>query len=203
MATPDEVSNECSLTSVEAVRTRDPEAKKQQLFEAALAEFAAHGVAGARVERLAKRAGISPGLVYSFYEGKDQLFDAVFDHIVERAVAMVPIDADRLPEYAAGLYDAGLSYPGVGRFMTWYQLERGRAAAPASAVAAMSEKAAAIRDAQRRGTVTSALPAEQILALVLSIANMWSQPGEDLLTLVPEASRRQAIIDAVARLVRP
>jgi AcrR family transcriptional regulator len=186
-----------------AVRTRDPEAKKQQLFEAALAEFAAHGVAGARVERLAKRAGISPGLVYSFYEGKEQLFDAVFDHIVERAVAMVPIDADHLPEYAAGLYDAGLAYPEVARFMTWYQLERGQSAVPASAAAAMNEKTAAIRDAQRRGTVTSAMPPEQILALVLSIANMWSQPGEDLLALVPESSRRKVIIDSVARLAEP
>jgi AcrR family transcriptional regulator len=185
------------------VRTRDPEAKKQQLFEAALAEFAAHGVAGARVERLARRAGISPGLVYSFYEGKEQLFDAVFDHIVERAVAMVPIDADHLAEYAAGLYDAGLAYPEVARFMTWYQLERGQSAVPASAAAAMNEKAAAIRDAQRRGTVTSAMPPEQILALVLSIANMWSQPGEDLFALVPEASRRKVIIDAVARLAGP
>ncbi len=36
--------------------------------------------------------------------------------------------------------------------MTWYRLERGQSAVPASAVAAMSEKAAAIRDAQRCGT---------------------------------------------------
>jgi AcrR family transcriptional regulator len=185
------------------VRTRDPEAKKQQLFEAALAEFAAHGVAGARVERLARRAGISPGLVYSFYEGKEQLFDAVFDHIVERATATVPIDADHLPQYAAGLYDAGLAYPDVARFMTWYQLERGQSALPASAAAAMNDKAAAIEDAQRRGTVTSAMPPEHILALVLSIASMWTQSGEDILTFVPAADRRQVIIDAVARLVEP
>lgn len=185
------------------MRTRDPEAKKQQLFEAALAEFAAHGVAGARVERLARRAGISPGLVYSFYQGKEQLFDAVFDHIVGRAATMVPIDADHLPQYAAGLYDAGLAHPEVARFMTWYQLERGQSAAPASAVAAMNDKAAAIRDAQRRGTVTSAMPAGQILALVLSIASMWGQPGEDLLALVPQTGRRKAIIDAVARLIEP
>jgi hypothetical protein len=39
--------------------------------------------------------------------------------------------------------------------------------------------------------------------LVLSIANMWSQPGEDLLALVPKPGRRKAIIDAVARLVEP
>jgi AcrR family transcriptional regulator len=185
------------------VRTRDPEGKKQQLFAAALAEFADHGVAGARVERLARRAGISPGLVYSFYEGKEQLFDAVFDHIVERATAMVPVDADHLPEYAARLYDAGLAHPEVARFMTWYQLERGQSAMPASVRAATDEKVSAIAGAQRRGTVTSALPPEQTLALVLAIASMWSQPGEDLLALVPETSRRKLIADAVARLVEP
>src|SRR4051812_5704933 len=98
------LSNERSLTSVRVVRTRDPEGKKQQLFDAALAEFTEFGVAGARVDRLAKRAGISPGLVYSFYKGKAELFDAVFDHIVELTVASVPIDADRLPEYAGQLH---------------------------------------------------------------------------------------------------
>ena len=48
------------------MRTRDPETKRRLLLEAALEEFAAYGVAGARVDRLAKRAGISAGLVYSF-----------------------------------------------------------------------------------------------------------------------------------------
>jgi AcrR family transcriptional regulator len=185
------------------VRTRDPEAKRQQLFEGALAEFATYGEAGARVERLARRAGISPGLVYSFYESKSELFDAVFDHIVERATSMVPIDADHLPEYAAGLYDAGRAHPEVARFMTWYQLERGESALPASVQAATDEKIAAITEAQRGGAVTGAMAPEQILALVLSIASMWNQPGEDLLALVPETSRRKVITDAVARLVEP
>jgi hypothetical protein len=67
----------------------------------------------------------------------------------------------------------------------------------------MNEKVSAITDAQRRGTVTSAMPPEQILTLVLAIASMWSQPGEDLLALVPETSRRKLITDAVARLVEP
>ncbi|MFE6487905.1 TetR/AcrR family transcriptional regulator, partial [Streptomyces sp. NPDC057757] len=87
------------------MRTRDPEAKKKQLFEAALAEFAAFGLAGARVDRLAERAGISPGLVYSFYKGKAELYDALFEDIVELTVSSVPIDADHLPEYAGALHD--------------------------------------------------------------------------------------------------
>jgi AcrR family transcriptional regulator len=185
------------------VWTRDPEAKRQKLLEAALAEFAAHGIAGARVTRLAKRADISPGLVYSFCEGKSELFEVVFDHVVKPAGATVPIDADHLPEHAADLYDAGLAHPEVARFMIWHQLERPESAMPASVKAAMSDKVAAIRDAQQRGTVTDAMPPEQILALSIAIANMWNQPGECLRTLVPEADRRKVIIDAVARLVEP
>ncbi len=185
------------------MRTRDPESKRQQLFEAALTEFAQYGAAGARIDRLARRAGISAGLVYAFYDGKDQLFDAVFDQIAALTISAVPVDADHLPQYAARLYDAGLGHPQVVRFMTWYQLERGESAQRAAVTAAMADKVAAIKDAQKRGTVTAAIPAAQILALVLTIANMWNQSGEELLTLVPAGKRRKVIIDAVARLTAP
>lgn len=185
------------------MRTRDPEAKRQQLFGAALAEFAEFGMAGARIDRLAGRAGISPGLVYSFYAGKAELFDAVFDHIVGLTISTVPIDADHLPQYAARLHDAAADHPEAVRFLTWYQLERGEAAHRATVTVAMREKVAAIKGAQQRGTVTSAIPAPQILALVLTIAGMWNQSSEDLLSLVPAGKRRKVIIEAVARLTAP
>jgi AcrR family transcriptional regulator len=185
------------------VRTRDPEAKRQQLFDAALAEFAEFGLAGARVDRTAKRAGISPGLVYSFYQGKDELFDAVFDQIVELTVSTVPIDADDLPEYAGRLHDAGTANPAAVRFLMWYHLERGEFAQRAAVAASMSEKIEAISQAQRRGTVTRARPAAHILVLVLALANMWHQPGEDVANLVPEPQRRAIVIDAVAALIAP
>jgi AcrR family transcriptional regulator len=168
-----------------------------------LAEFAEFGLAGARVERLAKRAGVSAGLVYSFYEGKEELFDSVFDQIVELTVATVPIDADDLPQYAARLYDGGVEHPEIARFMSWYQLERGHTSQRTAVADAMNAKVDAIRGAQRRGTVTSAMPAGVVLAIVLGIANIWNQPSEDLRALVPEGGRRQAVIDAVARLVTP
>ncbi|MEV0044891.1 TetR/AcrR family transcriptional regulator [Nocardia rhamnosiphila] len=82
-----------------------------------LCVFAEFGLAGARIDRPARRAGISAGLVYSFYEGKGELFDAVFDVIVEMTVATVPLDGDRLPEYAGQLYDAGLAHPEMMRFL--------------------------------------------------------------------------------------
>lgn len=186
------------------MRTRDPETKRRLLLEAALEEFAAHGVAGARVDRLAKRAGISAGLVYSFYENKDSLFDAVFDLIVEQTVAGIPIDADDLGEYAGQLCDAGMGRPDVLRFVAWYQLERGGPASRrASTSAAMTDKVAAIADAQARGVVTGHVAPGEILALVLTLANMWQLREPEFLDLVEQDRRRAAMVDAVRRLTAP
>ncbi|ASU58477.1 MULTISPECIES: TetR family transcriptional regulator [Nocardiopsis] len=183
--------------------TRDPDRKRQQLMEAALAEFAEYGVAGARVDRLAKRAGISPGLVYSFFAGKEGLFEAVHEAIVEQTVGAVPIDADDLPGYAGRLHDAAAQHPQVMRFLTWYALER--AERPVSEIVArsMDEKITAIEAAQRSGTVRSDRPAGEILALVLTLANMWQHHTEDVGHLVTDAQRRAIVTDAVRRLVTP
>ena len=186
------------------MRSRDPEKKRQLLLEAALAEFAAYGVAGARIDRLAKRAGVSAGLVYSFYENKDGLFEAVFDLIVEQTVSAVPIDADDLGEYAGRLYDAGTANPDVLRFVAWYQLERGKSAARrASTTAAMADKVAAIAEAQARGVVTDTLSPGAMLALALALANMWQLREPEFLDLVEPDRRRATVVDAVRRLTAP
>jgi AcrR family transcriptional regulator len=186
------------------MRTRDPETKRRLLLTAALTEFATHGVAGARIDRIAKGAGVSAGLVYSFYENKDGLFEAVYDLIVEQTVATVPIDADDLGEYAGRLFDGGLGNPEVMRFVTWYELERGASAGlRASTSAAMGEKVDAVEAAQRRGVVSDRFTAGQVLALVLDLANMWQLQNADYLGLVPEQQRRETVVGAVRRLVEP
>ena len=44
-------------TATETTKRRDAEATKARILEAATAEFAAHGIAGARVDRIAASAG--------------------------------------------------------------------------------------------------------------------------------------------------
>lgn len=101
--------------SFDSATTGDLERKRQQLLEGALAEFAEHCIA--------TRAGVSAGPVYSFCENKEGLFEAVYDSIAEQTVSSLPIDAGNLPEYAGGLYDAGLEHPEVMRLVAWYALE--------------------------------------------------------------------------------
>ena len=62
---------------VMATATRDAEATKARLLAAATAEFAAYGVAGARVDRIAGAAQANKQLIYAYFGSKDDLFDAV------------------------------------------------------------------------------------------------------------------------------
>jgi len=51
------------------------------LLEAAREVFAAHGLEGARVDDIARRAGVNKQLVYHYFENKDGLYTAVLEHV--------------------------------------------------------------------------------------------------------------------------
>lgn len=61
-------------TSQSARRTRDPEAKRVAILAAAQEEFAEHGFAGATIRAIARRAGVTHGLVMLHFSSKEQLF---------------------------------------------------------------------------------------------------------------------------------
>ncbi|BDG06084.1 TetR/AcrR family transcriptional regulator [Anaeromyxobacter oryzae] len=52
-------------------------AAREGLLDAARTEFAAHGLAGARVEDIARRAGLSKGAFYLHFDTKEQVFEAL------------------------------------------------------------------------------------------------------------------------------
>jgi AcrR family transcriptional regulator len=69
--------------------------KRARVLEAARACFGEMGFAGATVEAIALRAGVSNGLLYQFFRGKDHLFEVVLREIIADWVrAIAPGDAD-------------------------------------------------------------------------------------------------------------
>ncbi|MBT3536704.1 MAG: TetR family transcriptional regulator [Rhodospirillaceae bacterium] len=58
---------------------RDPEAARQRILAAALAEFSEKGLGGARVDVIAKRAGANKRMLYHYFGNKDDLFLAVLE----------------------------------------------------------------------------------------------------------------------------
>ena len=185
--------------------TRDADATRARLLASARKEFAAYGIAGARVDRIAADSLSNKAQIYHYFGSKDGLFDAVFTEMCVDTVSDVPIDAADLPGYAARLFDSYEQRPWVQRLATWYRLERGADVDPLELVVASNKaKVAAIASAQRAGRVADTFSAVDLLGLVLHLSGFWSSnvPEYDLLVARhSRAHRRRVVIAAVTALV--
>ncbi len=68
---------------------RDPDAVRRRILDAAAAEFATVGFAGARVDRIARRARINKRMLYHYFGDKQGLYGAV---LTERLVGLTSVD---------------------------------------------------------------------------------------------------------------
>ena len=65
---------------------RRKEERPQEIADAAFSAFAENGYAGTRVDDVAKRAGVSKGLMYLYFKTKEELFKAVIKNVVIKRV---------------------------------------------------------------------------------------------------------------------
>src|SRR5918911_4454076 len=72
---------------------RLPEERPRQILEAALEVFGERGLAGARLDDIAKRPGVSKGTIYLYFPSKEALFVEV---IREMVIANIERQAGRL-----------------------------------------------------------------------------------------------------------
>lgn len=75
--------NDVTRADVAAVakpRTRDAEATKARILEAAKREFARNGLGGARVDVIAEKAKANKRMIYHYFEGKESLFQTVLEN---------------------------------------------------------------------------------------------------------------------------
>ena len=149
---------------------------RQRILVAATAEFAEHGIAGARVDRIAATTPINKSQIYSYFGSKDKLFDAVFAARVETDVEATPLDAGDLPDYAARLYDTYLNDPDLVRLLAWARLERTPTGALFSHVPDRdSDVLAAIADSQARGVLVDDIAPEDLWSMLIALASTWAQ----------------------------
>jgi AcrR family transcriptional regulator len=80
-----------------ARRRRRKDARPAEILDAAMLEFAQKGYAGAKLTDVARRAGISHGLVYNYFDTKEALFRALF-----RARLVDSLDSARIPHSFSG-----------------------------------------------------------------------------------------------------
>ncbi len=64
-----------------AIRPRDMQRSRAEILRAAVSEFAAAGFEGARVDRIAARAGLNKVLIYRYFGNKEDLYLAVLREV--------------------------------------------------------------------------------------------------------------------------
>jgi AcrR family transcriptional regulator len=180
---------------------RDANATRARILEAAAVEFAAHGLAGARVDRLAELAGANKQRIYANFGSKEGLFDATLEGKIGELLDTVPFDADDLPGYSERLFDFTLAHPELIRLVLWHSLERPGAVEPAGGPTA--RKVAMLGRAQQAGVVADYLPADRLVTLILGLvhASLLLGPRSDNPAEI--AAQRAAVRSAVQRLVTP
>jgi AcrR family transcriptional regulator len=151
---------------------RNAEATKERILEAALAEFSAHGIAGARVDRIAQAAKCNKNLIYIYFEDKESLFETVLGKHLMRVHEEYPFTPDDLPGYAAKVFDFAITNPDLMRLVAWSTLENPKGSAERAA--SLGGKLTALTEAQQNGQVGTAFTPDFLLVAILSLATAWS-----------------------------
>lgn len=191
--------------------SKEAEPTRQRILEAARVEFAAFGLAGARIDRIARNASASKERLYAYYRHKTDLFDAVLELNLTEFTAAVVHGGESLPEFAGALYDHSVSHPEHLRMIDWARLERQDSAeAPSTQIGDFhAEQVRAIVALQDAGTVDAAWDPDHVSALIFGIVSCWIHepaaaffappvPGAETI-----AARRASVVRAVERLVAP
>ncbi|MFH9658098.1 TetR family transcriptional regulator [Streptomyces sp. NPDC017248] len=162
---------------------RDPEATKARIFEAAVAEFSRHGIAGARIDRIAAAAKANKQLIYAYFGNKADLFGQVLGRCMVDLASAVPVDPDDIDGWVDRLLDYHSAHPELLRLLFWEGMEYGSAELPDEPARQdhYARKVATLQDGQARGVITDAIPAGDLLILLTALTN-W-------MTVVPQMRR--------------
>jgi AcrR family transcriptional regulator len=176
---------------------------------AAVQEFAAHGISGARVERIAQSASTSKERIYAYFRSKEELYWEVVSLELAKLTEATRMDPSDLAEYAGRLFDYYEEHPESYRLMAWGQLESADSGPQSKHLRpVVEEKTKKIADAQSAGHVDPTWTPWETLILVSELAAMWCRQssGQKPPVSSNEAERRRrrtVVVESVRRLMQP
>ena len=189
----------------------DADATRARIFEAATAEFAEHGVAGARMDRIAEQAKANKASIYSYFGNKEQLFAAVLERSLQELMDAVSLDPGTIGDYAGSLFDYHLAHPDVIRLLMHEALRYRDEPLPKEALRAedYERKSAALRAGQEAGVIGSTLdPRHLLLMLMGQVVWFFAMPHVARMLLEeprdPEvvAAYRASVVEGARQLLK-
>jgi TetR/AcrR family transcriptional regulator len=116
---------------------RHPEKSRAAILRASVAEFAEHGIAGARTDAIARAARVNKALLYYYFKDKDALYEAVLDHVFsgmrDRLMPVLESDLEpraKLLEYLGRYFDYIAANPRFPRVVQAEWLRMGPKGSP-------------------------------------------------------------------------
>jgi len=176
------------------------EATRQRILDAAFAEFSTHGIAGARVDRIAKAAACNKNLIYIYFGSKEGLFEETMRHRLTLIYEDHPLTPENLPDFAGKTFDFAMANPDVIRLLVWTKLDPD-AQEPTARVEKTSTKVQLLRAAQGRGELTDAWDPEFLITFVMSLATAWVPAFPYGTSGIDRTRIRAQIVRAVAAVV--
>jgi AcrR family transcriptional regulator len=151
--------------------TRNPEETRARILAAALAEFSAKGIAGARVDRIADAARTNKRMLYHYFGSKEGLYRAVLHQRLTERPPLADIDTDEADRLGL-LFERLADSRDYLRLLMWEALERGGEAVEAEADrrAALERVVGRVRDAQAEGRAPADLDADLLVLAELAMA---------------------------------
>jgi len=152
--------------------------KRERILEAATDQFAAKGLAGARVDEIARAAQVNKQLVYYYFGGKLGLYNEVLGHMIEESRQKIDAEAacETLAERMALLTRSGTHPNSVRwqRLLGWEALEAnpddGEIIREEDRRGAWQRHLASVLEAQQSGEVDPELDPEALALALVSIA---------------------------------
>jgi len=162
-----------ALSRTEAARpaTRNRERSQQRLFEAAFKEFAAKGFAGARVDVIARQAGINKRMLYHYFGDKEGLFREVLRRKVAQRQAWGEATPDDPRASLTYWFELACKDPDWIRLLEWEALQFGQKRLIDEPNRHRAIKAAVqrITSRQRRGHLSRHFDARQMLLAMTAL----------------------------------
>jgi AcrR family transcriptional regulator len=150
---------------------RDPVRTRERILRAARREFVAKGIAGARVDAIARAASVNKRMLYHYFGDKEALYRAVLREGIATnldLVAAAPADPAALLPFLLPRVQARLD--GI-RLLQWEALGGGerKPVAEEERRKAWVEAAERLRDAQRAGHLQQDLDAEYLVLALMAL----------------------------------
>jgi len=181
---------------------------RETILAAARSEFAQYGLAGARIDRIARAAEASKERLYAHFTDKEALFRSVVAADTADFFAAVTLRGDAVPQFVGDIYDLACRRPEHLRMITWASLE-GLALDPPrvdGGDSILARDIGVIEAAQAAGHVDASWDPVDLLVLLFGVGLAWAQsPRPDAGSADPAivAARRAAAVEAARRIVTP